>query len=162
MGTFARLVADGDDMLAVDIIVEESPTIRFHPALAASFVEVPSAVRLGSRRDAAGVWTHPEFVPPLPVPAAPRLLQVSPPTFKLLFAPAERIAIRAARAYAGAEPEPRGLKDVLDDWFEIVDDPRLTVVDLALPATIAGVQFLVGAGILTQERADEILLGVPG
>lgn len=95
-------------------------------------------------------------------PAAPaaRILQVSPPTFLLLFTSQERIGIRAARNYVGADAGANMVKAVLDDWFAIIDDPRLQYVDLALPATQQGIDFLVTTGLLTALRAEEIKLGV--
>lgn len=95
-----------------------------------------------------------------PVIIPRQLLQVSPPTFKLLFTPQERIGIRAARSYTGTAQAGKELKAILDDWFEIIDDPRLQYVDLALPQTQEGINFLVTVGLLTAERAAEIKQGV--
>lgn len=76
--------------------------------------------------------------------------KVSPVQFKLLFAPAERVAIAVAKA---ADP-------VLQDFFSIVDDPRLTFVDLGLQSTKDAVAYLVGKKLITQARSVEILDGV--
>ena len=149
----ARIIDD----VAIDV-TDGDPALIYGPELAGQFEAVPDEVRPQWRRDGE-TWSP----PPEPAPAASapaRLLQVSPPAFKLLFTSAERLAIRAARAYAGADEQALTAKAVIDDWFDIVDDPRLTVVDLALPATVAGLEFLVALGILTQERCDEILGGV--
>lgn len=155
MQKYARII----DNVAVDVVAGD-PAALYHPAVAGQFVPVPAEVVSGWVCDPqSGEWSAPEQ-PQEPAPPATRRLQVSPPTFKLLFTSPERIAIRTARAYAGDDPAQLQVKAVLDDWFEIVDDPRLTFVDLALPATIAGVQFLVTLGILTQARCDEILSGV--
>lgn len=90
-----------------------------------------------------------------------RRLELTPPEFKLQFTSAERIAMRAARAYAGTDETKLATQAVIDDWFDIIDDPRLTTVDLNHESTQQGVAFLVASGILTQARADEVLAGVP-
>lgn len=134
---------------------------RFHPTIASQFITAPNATLPGSIKNGA-TWTHRDPVEEeeTEVAALPRLLQVSPPTFLLLFTPQERIAIRAARNYAGADAPMLMIKAVLDDWFSIVDDPRLQYVDLALQATKDGLAFLVSVALLTEERRSEILIGV--
>ena len=75
--------------------------------------------------------------------------RVSPVEFKLLFTAQERVAIRAAR-----ETDP-----VIDDFFDILDDPRLTGVDLTSSTTRGMVDYLVSKRLLTAERRDEIFNG---
>jgi hypothetical protein len=154
MTRFARIV----DGAAVEII-EWSPEGRYPEDWV--WVECPPETVQGSTFE-DGEWDHPtppSTVEPAP-PAPARILQVSPPTFLLLFKSPERIAIRAARNYSGADAGANMVKAVLDDWFSIIDDPRLQYVDLALPATQQGIDFLVTAGLLTAPRAAEIKLGV--
>ena len=81
---------------------------------------------------------------------APESLTPTPVQFMLMFAPAERVAMKAARA---TDP-------VLDDFFDIVDDPRLTYVDLGLQSTKDAVAYLVSKSLITEARAVEILAGV--
>lgn len=81
--------------------------------------------------------------------------------FKLLFVPTERLAIRQAREYQGEDETQKTTAWLIDDWWSIVDDPRLTTVDLGLSQTQAGLDMLVSAAILTQARRDEIGLGMP-
>ena len=91
-------------------------------------------------------------VPPAPVipePVAPVPPKVSPVEFMLLFTSPERVAIKARRA---TDP-------IIDDWLDIVQDPRLTHVDLALQSTQDALAYLVSLDILTEERRDEILSG---
>lgn len=150
---YARLV----DSVAVDV-VSTDPAETFHPDIAAEFVKVPDEVEVGWRLD-GDEWL-PGFTMSFPggpaePPAPRRILQVSPPTFLLLFTSQERIAIRAARR-GGVEP----IASVLDDWFSIIEDPRLQYVDLSLQATKDGIDFLVGVGLLPAERAAEIKQGV--
>ena len=84
----------------------------------------------------------------IPLPAeAPRL---SPVQFKLLFTPTERVAIDAAKS---TDP-------VLKDFFSIVDDPRLTYVDLGLESTKQAVQYLALKNLIAPERVEQILTGV--
>ena len=76
--------------------------------------------------------------------------KVSPVQFKLLFTPMERVAIKAERA---TDP-------VIDDFFDVVDDPRLTFVDLGLQSTKDAISYLVRKNMITKDRADEVLSGV--
>ena len=83
---------------------------------------------------------------------------VSPVRFKLLFTQDERIAIKAAR-----------VDDTkLDDFYTLLDDPRLTIVDLALPATQVAVTYALNKVASTlnytaqqvTDRLNEIVSGV--
>lgn len=75
--------------------------------------------------------------------------EVSPVEFKLLFTPQERITLRAARA----------TDFVLQDFFDIAEDPRLTKVELTMTSTIAAIDYMVSKSFLTAERAAKIKLG---
>lgn len=99
---------------------------------------------------APGVVTdNPGFAMTMPTQTSPSVT-VSPVQFKLLFTSEERVAMDAAKA-----DDP-----VLRDFFSIVDDPRLTYVDLGLQSTKDAVGYLALKGILTPERATEALAGV--
>lgn len=74
---------------------------------------------------------------------------VSPVEFKLLFTSAERIAIAQARTG----------DLILDDFYSILDDSRLTKVDLNLDYTQQGLSYLVYKGLITEERKNQILTG---
>lgn len=76
--------------------------------------------------------------------------KVSPVQFKLLFTPLERVAMSEAKA----------VDAILQDFFSVVDDPRLTFVDLGLQSTKDAVAYLVSKDFLTQERGTEVLSGV--
>ncbi len=75
--------------------------------------------------------------------------KVSPVEFKLLFTSSERVAIKAAR----------DTDAVIDDFFDIVEDPRLQYVDLGLNSTQGALDYLVAQGLLTQARRDQIVAG---
>lgn len=94
--------------------------------------------------------TAPPPAPPAP-PPAPEPRRVSPVEFKLLFTAQERVAIRAVR-----DTDP-----VIDDFFDILDDPRLTSVDLTSSTTRGMVDYLVSKAFLTAKRRDEIVNGRP-
>jgi hypothetical protein len=141
MSNFARIIND----VAID--VSSDPENQFHPDIAAEFVSVPDSVVPGSTRDRNGNWAPPAAADSQPAPVeAPK---VSPVEFKLLFTPKERVAIKAAR---GSDP-------VIEDFFDIVEDPRLTHVDLGLQSTKDGIAYLASKNLLTQARATEILTG---
>ncbi len=84
--------------------------------------------------------------PAEPIPAPP---QVSPVEFKLLFTALERVAIKAAR---GNDP-------VIDDFFSIIEDPRLTHVNLGLQSTQDALAYLESKGLITAVRRQQILAG---
>ena len=72
---------------------------------------------------------------------------VSPVQFKTLFTSAERIAIRALKS---TDP-------VVDDFFDILDDPRCTKIEMTAPSTREALGYFVSLGVLIDTRVDEIL-----
>lgn len=133
---------------AIDVRTE-SPKGCFAPIIEAQFIEVPDEVETGWIFDDKS-WTP----PPAPVAEitkeTAKIPKLSPVQFKLCFTAAERIAIKAFKA---TDP-------VIADYYEILDDLRLKEVDLNLQSNKDGVAYLVGKGLLTEERATEILQGV--
>lgn len=141
---YARVVSD----TAIDVRTT-SPEGYFTPDVAAQFVTVPDEVENGWLYDGS-TWSAPPVPEPVdPGEPAPVYPKVSPVQFKLLFTSAERIAIKTARE-ADA---------VIDDFYDIVEDPRLTEVDLGLQSTQDALSYLVSQNLLTVERRAEILLG---
>ncbi|MFD0669729.1 hypothetical protein ACT80S_18565 [Ramlibacter sp. MAHUQ-53] len=131
-------------------IAPGNPAELYHPDIAAYYAtEVPDDAENGDG------WVNGQLVKPAPVapvvepPAAPVFAKVSPVEFKLLFTPQERVAIKLERA---TDP-------VIDDFFDIVDDPRLTHVDLGLQSTQDALSYLVAQGLVTAERRTAILSG---
>lgn len=140
MSNYARII----DNTAVDVSTD--PAAQFHPDIAAQFEAVPDQVRAGWRL-VDGAWTEPTPVdPPAPVVENPK---VSPVEFKLLFTSQERVAIKAARSTDA----------IVDDFFDIVEDPRLTFVDLNLQSTKDALSYLVMQELITAERREQILAG---
>ena len=140
MTNYARII----DNVAVD--VSGNPAEQFHPDIARDFEPVPDEVQAGWIRT-DGQWSAPAPAPqPEPVPVHPK---VTPVEFKMLFTSAERIAIKEARA----------TNPVIDDYFDIAEDPRLQVVDLGLHSVQEGIHYLQTIGILTEDRVSQILAG---
>jgi len=134
-------------------VCQGNPEECYHPDVAVHYnTDVPDGTTNGATL-VDGVWTNPvvnpveamHFVHPV-APAAPTT-EVSPVEFKLRFTAQERVAIRKVRAS----------DDFVDDFFDILDDPRLTKVDLTLQSTKDAVAYLALAGYITPERASEIL-----
>ena len=142
MSKFARIINN----VAVD--VSTNPQEQFHPDIAAEFEPVPDDVQAGWARNEAGEWEAPAPTPE-PTPAPTESPKVSPVEFKLLFTAQERVAIKEARA---ADP-------VIDDFFEIVEDPRLTHVNLGLQSTQDALGYLETKGLITDARRVQILAG---
>lgn len=68
----------------------------------------------------------------------------------LLFTSTERVAIKAARV---TDP-------IIDDFLDIIEDPRLTSVDLALGSTQDALSYFTALDILAAGRKAAILTGV--
>lgn len=120
-----------------------------HPEVASQFMPCPDNVDVGCQYLGSDQWKiiTPEVVPATPTATpAPR---VTPPEFKLLFMPAERVQMRLARPTDPA----------IDDFFDIIDDPRLTFVDLGLESVQQALAYLESKSILTADRVAEILQG---
>ena len=142
MTNFARVIND----VAVDVCAD--PANSFHPDIAREFEQVPDNVKQDWVR-IDGVWSAPAPAPQ-PEPTPSEATKVSPVEFKLLFTSHERVAIKAARA----------TDTVIDDFYEVVEDPRLTYVDLGLKSTRDAIGYLAAQNLITAERATEILAGV--
>lgn len=131
---------------AIDVRTE-SPEGFFTPDIAAQFEQVPDEVENGWILD-NGDWSAP--LVPEPGPALEPVItyaKVSPIEFKLLFTSPERVAIKAAR-----------IDDlVIDDFYDIVEDPRLTFVDLGLNSTQQALQYMAAQGLIAPERIEQIL-----
>ena len=135
-GVLIRDVCDGD------------PAQLFHIDIAKLFETVVPQEAAPGDTFSGGVLTKPT---PLasPAPAVFVPPQVSPVQFKLLFTSAERIAIKSER-----KTDP-----VIDDFFDIVDDQRLTQVDLGLKSTQDALAYLVTKQLLKEERKLQIIAG---
>lgn len=72
---------------------------------------------------------------------------VSPVEFKSLFTAQERVQIKHLRKD----------DEVLDAFFDIIDDVRAKEILLTSPSTQAGLEYLKGKGVLNDERVKEIL-----
>ena len=142
MSNFARIINN----VAVD--VSTNPQEQFHPDIAAKFEPVPDDVQAGWARNEAGEWEAPAPTPE-PTPAPTESPKVSPVEFKLLFTAGERVAIKAARA---SDP-------VIDDFLSIIEDPRLTHVNLGLQSTQDALGYLETKGLITDARRVQILAG---
>jgi hypothetical protein len=138
---YARII----NSIAIDVRTD-SPEGCFTPNIVAEFVEVPDQVEEGWSNK-RGTWTAP--VPFTPEPAAVVPPTVSPIEFMLLFTAQERVAIKAARAS----------DEIIEDFMSIVEDPRLTGVNLALQSTQNALEYLVFKGLITEDRKAQIVLG---
>jgi hypothetical protein len=133
-------------------IAPGTPLQYYHSDVAAYYSTLVPDIAQNGDSFVGGVWTArlipPPPPPPVPIPIVPP--KVTPVQFKLLFTVTERIAISTLKA---TDP-------VLQDIYSILDDPRLTYVDLALQSTKDILLYLVSKGILTMPRVDTILIGI--
>lgn len=126
-----------------------TPAECYHPDIAALYsAVVPDDAENGDGWDGITL-TKP--TPPSPAPVDPVAIpaKVSPVEFKLLFTPQERVAIKQARA----------VDPVIDDFYDIVEDHRLTHVDLGLQSTQAALDYLTMKGLIAVGRKDQIIVG---
>lgn len=123
------------------------PASLYHPDVAVFYdTDVPDEAQNGDG------WVNGQLVArPTPDPAAPDVVYptVSAIEFKLLFTSPERVAIKAS-----GDP-------VVQDFFSLVEDPRLTSVRLGLKSTQDALAYLEVVGILAVGRKSEILTGAP-
>ena len=127
----------------------ESPEGFFTPDISSQFEQVPDEVENGWILE-NGKWTAPVIPEPDPAPAPEPVIayaKVSPIEFKLLFTSQERVAIKASRATDLA----------IDDFYDIVEDPRLTFVDLGLNSTQQALQYMSAQSLIAPERIEQIL-----
>lgn len=147
MTNYARII----NGVAVD--VSAAPERCFHPIVAAEFVVVPDSVQHGWRLNGDS-WQAPSGVVSV-TPDAPTEtgnLTPTPPEFLLLLTLQERVAIRAA-----------GPKDlVIEDVLRMLDDPRVTFIDLTNPSVVEAIHYLTTTEppLLTIERAARVLAGL--
>lgn len=129
-------------------IAPADPASIYHPDVAALYsTDVPDEAQNGDSF-VDGIWTPKPVVTPEPQPeATPVPPKVSPVEFKLLFTAQERVAIKTS-----ADP-------VVQDFYDLVNDPRLTHVDLALQSTQDALSYLTAIGILADGRKAAILTG---
>lgn len=132
-------------------VCQGNPSECYHPSIAAYYTtEVADDVQNGWIKQGNGWVAPPAPTPPTPEPVTLVPPAVSPVEFMLLFTPQERVAIKATRS---SDP-------VISDFFDIVDDPRLTQVNLALTSTQDCLDYLIFKGLLAAERKAEIITGV--
>jgi len=76
--------------------------------------------------------------------------RLSPLEFKMCLTSAERISIRGAR-----ETDP-----IIDDFMDLIEDPRLKVVDMSLQSNVDAIDYCIAQGHIAVERREDILAGV--
>ena len=167
---YALTDKDHEGNIYISEIVPHDPTDFYHPDIAAKFIRVPADTELNAKKDGNN-WINPPKPEPVevkepeiePAPVEdlkPQIYQgnISPVNLKMLFTTTERAAIREARkANSKSTPEKQVLKESLDDFFEILDDPRLIEIKLSNSLVLEILEKLVTDGLLTADRKDEIL-----
>lgn len=137
------------DGIAVDVC--DKPEDVFHPTLCQQFIEVPDDIQTGYML-VDGEWIKPT-TPEEIVIQEPQVstIKVSTFDFKLLLTSAERVAVNESKATDA----------LVNDFFSLIDDPRMTTIDLTLRSTKDIINHLVTINILTPQRAEDILANKP-
>jgi hypothetical protein len=97
---------------------------------------------------ARSIYGNPRFFHD--IPTTTYRTTMSPVEFKMLLTAQERVAIKEL-----AKTDP-----IIEDFLEILNDPRLKDVILTLQANIDAMGYLTLLGVLTTERAEVILRGM--
>jgi len=132
-----------------NIVVEVcsgNPSELFHEEIAGLFnTDIDDNIKIGFKL-VDGIFTKPveNIVDVLPTI---EYRKISPLEFKMLFTSSERIAIKNLKPTDA----------IIEDWYEILDDPRLKEVDLGLKSTQDGLNYLMVQGVLDESRVPEIL-----
>ena len=159
MKTWARIT---DGVVVETFTHATNPTPLFDPSWV--WVECPADIVQGAIYDGEA-FVNPDAPAPVePEPATPaRRLQLSPAEFRNSFSAFEEVAITdfAGGAVEGEDAQTATYRKVVGVFFDRLKDPHLTTVDLADPRNLAGLDLLVGVGVLTQARRDEIATGLP-
>jgi len=127
-------------------IAHAEPTAIYHPDIAKLYtVEVPNDSENGDTFE-NGILTKKPVIEVAPVePVAPKTTTLSPIEFKLRFTAPERVAV-----YQSTDL-------IVKDFVSLLDDVRLTKVDLALQANIDALGYLAEKSLIAPERIAEIL-----
>lgn len=118
------------------VLLVQTDGARENVAGASGYTETPP-------EDGKQTWTGQAWEWPNGQPIGPTV--IAPLAFRDRFDQAERVAIRQAEKQ----------DDNLADWMDLVRTAQ--AIDLEDQRTIAGMQALVDAGLITASRRDEIL-----
>lgn len=141
---------------AVDVCLESELAARYHPAIAAEFVNVPPEVEAGWIKTGS-TWGPPPPRGDLPPPPIPTTLTIDVPTFLMRFTAPERVAIRASE-------DP-----LVVDFLRLLDDPRTVRVNVGLAPVQQALGYLAGLSqpnpltpaLIEPSRLAEILAPQP-
>ena len=117
--------------------------------------EFPGYIRVDNLSPQPGPeWTYSNgtFTPPPPAPPPPPQTVFTKFEFRSRFTLQELVGIDNAGANPTLTPEQKEILNTIGKNFEVAAD-----VDLTHPQTIQGVEYLASVGLLTQERATQIL-----
>jgi hypothetical protein len=131
-------------------ICSGNPAECYHPAIAINYTTLVSDDAQNGWVQKEDTFIAPPVSEPVIIPPAVAYPTINPIQFKLLFTSAERIAIKAARL---TDP-------IIDDAYELLDDPRLTEVDLSLTSNQELIGYLAQQGLIAPKRVTEIMTGV--
>lgn len=127
-----------------DICQGGNPAEHYHPEIAAHYTtQVPDTVVNGAVLDGT-TWVNPNPQAQPELAIVETVLNVA--EFKARFTSAERIVLKTAKATDA----------VIDDFFEIINDPRLVTIDLRSALIVDAVKYMVSKDFLTQARANVI------
>lgn len=125
-------------------IANGNPAELFHPDIAVHYdTDVPDDITVGAEL-VNNKWVNPT-VSTVVEAVVVSLPMVPPVEFKMLFTSAERIAIKAST------------DAVVQDFFELINDSRLTQVDRNLQSVKDAIAYLEFKGLIAVGRSTEIL-----
>lgn len=129
-----------------------NPAELFAAPIAAYYTTVIADTVERGARFTSNMWVNPDPIV-VPAPVVPEPEPVGYPTvsaieYKMLFTTPERIAIKTS-----TDP-------IVMDIYELLNDPRVTNVNMNLQSVQDALSYFVTKGLLTNERVAVILQGV--
>ncbi|MDD2267012.1 hypothetical protein [Sulfuricurvum sp.] len=126
-------------------IANGDPVDLFHPDIAINYnTDVPDSAVVGAEL-IDGVWVNPVIDAVIDTVVVNKVPLLSPIEFKMLFSSEERIAIKTST------------DAVVQDFFELINDLRLTYVDRNLQSVKDALAYLEHINLIASGRAMEIL-----
>ncbi len=101
-------------------------------------------------------WDGAAFITPVAEVISPTVSTIQ---FLMLFSSVERVAIRFAVAGNQTVTPVIEPDAVLADWWGIINDPRLTYIDLGLASVHSALDYLTSKSLIAVGRKSQIVLG---
>ncbi|SDG44449.1 hypothetical protein [Thalassobaculum litoreum] len=152
MTNYARII-EQDGVQVIAEVVGFDPATKFTPSIAALFVEASEGMVYRAQY-LEGEWVPPSEPEPDPEPAPAPPAVITRIQFMQLFSITEQSALRAQGRLA---PDHQDFDANFDAFWQMLNDPQLTEVNLGHAMTVTGVNYLESVELIGEGRAAEVL-----